>query len=789
MSDTIEESTHDFTRDEMPPEDILEQLDVHDRRMEENRPIMQRIKAANETRWVAHTTQEKNSDKKSQASKVSIEVNYIYRVTVAFLAALFPGPPEPVVKADPTGRGTPDLARRVLKQWVSDDQLRLRLEDASRQGLHYYGAGVAVGYDPGSAPAYERVWMRVIPCWEMVLDDGVGDPKDARFIGRAHYQSLKKIARRYNIEESDLQGCPRGDFLSGDSLGKRTARKADGASEKTTAASDSTKFVRVLEVCNFVDTYKDGEDVYVGRLEVYLLDQAGERFKKPVWMGPMNLSKPNGEGLAHILPLIFDHETESPLRPLSFAKTILPQVEEHNCYRTRMAQDADKAAKQYGIPEGLFTGEELQEFRKGTTIVEWDSKRVEELGFRTMKEAIVEIETGGIPQGVREYANIVERDLERLMPLSTPAITRDPSGATKYELGMIERYTDSENGRYGKARNIWLGQILFAVLRAIVAAMHHRAEDSTGGFHTQDEVDLAPTEARTDTSDDDAGDAEDRELVAENTSDADTAGGEEAIDVDPDLLRAVGDSTPDEQAPTLDEEVIDSEAPETLVFIGEKGERIEVTAEDLDANFSVLVSSFGQGPAQEAEDRKLLFTVLPEYLALWEKYLEMRDEPMGHVYRELLYTYAEEYSLPDRLHPDALLAKINPQPQEDDSPDPELAQAAAGAAGANTGGAAADQPPAQATPTAAAPAPAPAPADQPTTAPGAETDPLMAQLDAIAAMPLVQALQALSELLAENYPDDAATLAQIAANGTPEQQQQLLEDTMAALLNQTEPTP
>ncbi len=753
------ECTYDFSRDEMPPEDILDQIKTHDRRMEEVRAVMQRVKAAYETEWVNHIRGQKGSQGAlGQAGQVAIEVNSLYRITAAFLAALYPGVPKPSVTRDPSGRGDAEKARRVLAEWVKDPELMLRLEDVSRQALHYYGAGVAVGYDPGTAPAWERVWMRVVPCWELVLDVGVADAKDARFIGRVHFQSLRSIARRYNLNHKDLHGVPRADFLSGTTSSTSTAAtRASTDADKPAASSDGAKFVRVLEICNFVDTYTDEDgDTFVGRLEVYLLDQADIRYKKPIWIGPMNLSKHNGDGLAHIIPLIFDHEAEAPLRPLCFSKSVMPQVEELNCYRTRMAQGADRANTQTGIPEGMVNDEEFKQLVNGSPFFMWDPKKMTDLGFKLPQQGILKLETGGIPASVREWAALVEQDLQRMMPMGAPAVTREPSGATAFELGMIERYTDSENGRYGKARNLWLSTVLGVVLRAIIAAMYHRETDSLGSYEEEEEVALSATDAHTDDS---------SEMEEAHDEDDDT----EDIKLEPELVAAVGEDDDrgreDEegQAPV---ETPASEEEEVLIFLGEDEKKIEIRPDDLDANFRVNLDGFGAGAAQEAEDRKSLFEVLPSYLALWEKYLADRKSPIAQIYLALLYTYAEKYRIPESLHPETLLAKIDPPAKEE--ADPDLAQAASAA-----------KPPAAAAP---APAPAAPPPTAPTPAPAGGASALQEQLEAILAMPPQQGLLALAELLRATWPEDAQKLEQATATAPPEQQQALLEQAVTTLL-------
>ena len=81
---------------------------------------------------------------------------------------------------------------------------------ASRQALLYKGAGAKVGYDP-KREGLDRVWMRVFPYWEMVLDCDVHDWDDARFFGHVSFKPKEEVIDEYGLSD-DLGGTSRDDF-------------------------------------------------------------------------------------------------------------------------------------------------------------------------------------------------------------------------------------------------------------------------------------------------------------------------------------------------------------------------------------------------------------------------------------------------------------------------------------------------------------------------------------------------------------------------------------------------
>ena len=212
-----------------------------------------------------------------------------------------------ILGPDSAGQGDPAKGELVLNRWFSSRKIHQRVMTALRQAILYPGSGVKVGYSHGRGSALDRVWLRVIPVWEMLLDTEVSDADDERYRGHLYYRPKAEVEEEYGLD--DISGTRREDFLS-----RVNGHSREDKNRNRYESDDDADFVRVLEFCNLVDHYVDPENPslrYEGRLEIYVLGQ-GNDSKKPVYVGPLPFARHDGEPLAHILPLIFNYEPEFP---------------------------------------------------------------------------------------------------------------------------------------------------------------------------------------------------------------------------------------------------------------------------------------------------------------------------------------------------------------------------------------------------------------------------------------------------------------------------------------------
>ena len=671
--------------DQITPNVVEDQIRAHDRTMRDGRKMWAMYKSTYMTRYWEYMAGER-LPRNPRATEIEVEVNRLWGVLSSYLGALYPRASRAVLSQDPAGRGDAEKAELAVNRWLSSSKINQRVMSSLRQGLLYPGAGVKVGYHSGHGSPLDRVWMRVIPWWEMLLDRDVGDVDDERFRGHVYYRPKVEVEREYGLEE--LAGPRRLDFLSNATITSDDEPK--GRRSEKSALSDESAFVRVLELCNLVDTYKDPENPeieYQGRLEIYVLGQGGIS-KEPVWVGPLPFAEPDGQPAPHVIPLIFNHEPEFPLRGIAHTARLMPQFRELNSYRSFLAMSTRKDTRQYEVESGFE---------------------------RPLGDSIIPIQNAPISPNIWNYVGNVENDLERVIGTSPQArgmITK----ATAFEVQTAMQYTESEFGMHGNIKDQWLGGLVSLVLRALIACMQDTG-DSAGAYEEQD-VELAEVGAQPSgdaKSEEAETEAEEwtveriKELAKKAGADVDgdefselaeKATGKNSLDdMRPDELAKLGamltgsavdkeaakseedeaqadaalvKGIASEQEPYVDEDAVrdlgtaevgdvTAVQQEALVLM-ERGNKIVVTAQDLDAKFEVSFIEGGRTPLTDAAMQQNLVALMEPYSALWQ---QSQDKgPAGVFARSYMKVIAERFDFPKDLHPEEMEAAAKAAEEE-----------------------------------------------------------------------------------------------------------------------------
>jgi hypothetical protein len=275
----------DADADRLGHKAVLAVLKRHDEVTEDLRPIWGLMKAASETEYWNYvddndrtTTDQKNGHNLGWLYDGRIEVNRIRPAMTQFISALYPRRMEAVVEDDVTTSGDAKAAGLILNRVMRADRSRDRIKMVARQAIMFGGPGLKVGYDcDEDGEVLDQVWTVAVPAWELVLDRDARDWKQARYFGHAYYAPKHEIERDYCLE--GLVGTTRDDFL-----GTRIEDSSKSERDRTDASDSGGKkdddYVRVLELCNMVDSYSVGDNKYKGRFEVWVLGQ-GERSTCP----------------------------------------------------------------------------------------------------------------------------------------------------------------------------------------------------------------------------------------------------------------------------------------------------------------------------------------------------------------------------------------------------------------------------------------------------------------------------------------------------------------------------
>lgn len=664
---------YDFSDDIMKPDFVLQHLRAHDERMDDEQPYMSQAKSAYATRFWQHISGQETSNLNYELSAIDqVEVNRLKPALTGYLASLYPRRMKTVIAGSPYTTGDAKKASLLINDWLNQPLMRQRLMLASRQALLYKGAGAKIGYDP-AGEGLDRVWMRVFPYWEMILDADVHDWEDARYIGHVSFRPKEEVAEEYGLPD-DIGGRSRDDFL--DSFSK-------GRSDDDEASSDAQGFIRVLEFCNLVDDFYDTNGVkYKGRLEIYVIDQNYNDGKAlPVYMGPLPLVSPRGKPMAHIVPLIFDYEPEYPYRGIAYSEQLMPQQRELNAMRSYMSSAARRDSRMYLARKGVLDEDAWADLKSGEDglIIE-----VDEMFSGDLRQVLQPIVHGPVSSNILQTMQMAELDLERNM-VQSPAALGQVTKATAAEVMAVESHTQSEFGRHAESRDLWLLQLVQRALAAHVAAMYDSG-DSEGaeehvdefgiekgeGLLSEEREEKGLEEEKPEEQPDEEPQEEPSELPEEPPEEQPEEGQEEQEEQpdeepDEDEEDFFGADEEDAGEPTAEPErevkEIERQVQRTIFLLTAEGEEVEVYPEDIDSDFDIGFSEAGRSPTGDAELKQNLVVLSDKFLQLME--LHSKGGPMGIMAEELWRSLHERFEFPANLGPDYIKGKIRDLEEEE----------------------------------------------------------------------------------------------------------------------------
>ena len=637
---------YDFTKDMIKPREVLIHLRAHDNRMDNDQSQMALAKAAYTTKYWRYIEGQEDYNTNYEMTRLDqIEVNRIKPALSGYISSLYPRRIEVVISQSPYTTGDPEKAELVINDWMNQPLMRERILNASRQALLYKGAGAKIGYDPASE-GLSRVWMRVFPYWEMVLDSDVHDWEDARFFGHVSYRPKQEIIEEYGLEEEDVGGSGREDYLGSYIAGTKRYRTSED-----TSVSDNQEFVRVLEFCNLVDDFYDTDGTrYRGRLEIYILDEGYEEGEHlPIYMGPLPLVDAKGHPMAHIVPLIFEHEPEYPYRGLAYTDQLMPQQKEINALRSFLSNASRRDARIYLARKGALDADAFTDLKSGEdgVIIE-----VDEQYAGNLSNVVVPIQHGTMSSNLLQTMSLADADIDRSTTIS-PAALGMVTKATAEEVRAVERHTDSEFGRHAEKRDLWLVQIVERVLSAYV-----------GSF-----FDVGDSEGAEQHLDQDGEELEQDDLDARREEE----GLDEINKNEPQNLKESEDEEDDDEKYVPDPEPREEPQSENkLVLQNNTGDLIEIVSDDLDSDFKIGFAEAGRTPMADATGKSNLLNLMDRMISLYD--MANRGGPMGIIGEELLRSLHDKFELPPNLHPNYIFNKIREKgidQQENNIEEPE----------------------------------------------------------------------------------------------------------------------
>jgi len=416
---------------------FAEVYDAHDRRWEERRPEMRRLRNAYLMRYWD----------KRETDQLLIETSRGYELIESYVASLFVKDPAVVVQPDIRGAGNPEVAQEVANVWLHT--VRAVLENALRLALIYPFGAVKLGTREHPDPL-QRVTVAAVAPWDIIVDTTAETWEAQRFVAHRYYLPVEVAKERYGAKKyterrfmryitEDVEG-------RGDGAGYDRVMGADGG-----LPPSEEHFILVVEVY----------DLAAGEFKVWSPDwkedgwlydgvplEAGEDGELQKFKG-IPFKTASGAVKVPLVPLYMSTEPDEPLAGYSALRRVYDQVAETNIIRTFQANGVRKAARQWMVEKGVLDPESMAKIAQGR-----DGEFIEvELSVgQTLAGSIAPIPHVPVPVELERYLQEVDADFGRgsvLAPFTRGEATR----ASATEVQALAAYSASEIGRMARARD------------------------------------------------------------------------------------------------------------------------------------------------------------------------------------------------------------------------------------------------------------------------------------------------------------------------------------------------
>ncbi len=376
---------------------------------------------------------------------IRVETADCFSYVEGFIAALFSKAPAVVVGADAANAaGDPDLAQAAVNRFLFNQ--REQLEIASRLALIYPNSFLKLS-PQDSIEMLEKVAIRALPAWEVIVDRDASGWDKQRFCGHHYFLTIPEAREKFGAKK--FNSVPKQDYFGTGGSGYRGGADVYGYSGANyTDLPDDYLYIEVLEFYDFAydrlyfwsPNYKNGEELL-------------QKSEIPV-------RTYDDRPLSNIAPLFYSRKPEKPMDGLSAVSRIYDQIYEKNILRTYWANAVRRDSRQFIYKEGAFDEEELAKITAG---VDGAMIATDEQSLAGLIQA-VQVEP--ISTNFDRYLAAIEADINRgsiLAPFSRGEATR----ATATEITALASYSASEIGKMARERDFAIEMIANIYLRQL----------------------------------------------------------------------------------------------------------------------------------------------------------------------------------------------------------------------------------------------------------------------------------------------------------------------------------
>jgi len=373
------------------------------------------------------------------SSMIRIETADCYSYVESFISSLFSKTPSVVVGSDiaATG-GDPKLAQAAANRFLYNQ--REQLEISSRLALIYQYAALKLS-PADSNEMLDKVTIRALPCWEVILDRDATADSDQRFIGHTYYLNMVEAKKKFGAKK--FVAVPKENYFD-EGGGPVSYTKQD--------YNDLPDDYLYIEIVELYDLLHD---------EVYYWSPSYKNGDGIILRSQIPVRTYNDNPLSPIVSLFYSRSPSKPMEGLSAVARVYDQFYEKNILRTYWANAVRRDSRQYLYREGMVDEEALAKITAGVdgAMIPIDSD--------TLSGIILPVGVEPISSNFDRYLAAIESDINRGSSLA-PFARGEATKATATEITALAAYSASEIGKLARERDNAIENIINVYLRTLV---------------------------------------------------------------------------------------------------------------------------------------------------------------------------------------------------------------------------------------------------------------------------------------------------------------------------------
>lgn len=397
-------------------------------------------------RKLKHTYETKQfEDITFDPTNIRVEIADGYAFIEGYIASLFSKFPAVEVGRDSVRKGNNEVVKALANRWLYDQ--RQVLENGSRLSLIYPNSFFKLAPKESSI-VFDRVSVRPVPPWEIIVDNDASKWSEQRFVGHVYWCPVAKAKKIFGAKK--YTAVVKADYFEQDAHPYKTAQDND--------IPDEYKYIEVVELYDLIY-----DCMYIWSPNY----AAGEKLLDEV--SPIPVRTYDDEPLPPIVPLYYSRIPDSPMEGYSSLYRIYDQIFEKNIIRSFWANAIRRDSRQYLYKEGVLDEEALAKITAGV-----DGAMIP-VDADSLEGVIKPVDVIPLSSNFDRYLAAVEGDLQRGSVLA-PFVRGEATKATATEVAALANYTASEIGKMARERDEAIEMMSNIYIRMLVDIL--KAEDA-----------------------------------------------------------------------------------------------------------------------------------------------------------------------------------------------------------------------------------------------------------------------------------------------------------------------